>query len=65
MSDQFNWQIEEEPQEPTPLKSRKGWWDGVLVFWVVAIGIILSLLGSWFVSRERSREDKQYLVDTV
>jgi ABC-type glycerol-3-phosphate transport system substrate-binding protein len=65
MGNQFNWQIEEEAEEPPSRTARNRWLDGGVFFWVVAIVIIGSLLGSWFVTRERNRESKQDLVDTI
>ena len=65
MGNQFNWQIEEEAEEPAPKSGRKRWPGGGVFFWIVAIVVIGSVIGSWAVTRERGRESKQDLVDTI
>ncbi len=65
MSDQFNWQIEEDPHEPAPHSGRKGWKGIGLFFWLVTITAALALLGGWSVSRQRIREERQALIDST
>ena len=65
MGDQFNWQIEEEAEEPTPQTVRRRWPGGSVFFWIVAVAVIGALIGSWAVAQERSQENEQNLVDTI
>lgn len=65
MSNQFNWQVEEELQEPEPPKmAGKRWVRGILSL-VILVAVAGGLLGRWVVARERAEEEKGQLIDSV
>ncbi len=65
MGNQFNWKIEEEPEETGPLLRDRRRRLASIMFWAVALILIGALLGRWAMARERGRAEQAGLIDTV
>ena len=65
MSNQFNWQIEEEPEESVAKTARARWTAGSILFWMIAIIATISLLGGWAAARREKQKNSEELVETT
>ncbi len=62
MGNQFDWQFEEDPDELPAHKARRRWASGVVWFWIITIGLTISLVGVWITARDKKEEETQDLV---
>jgi ABC-type glycerol-3-phosphate transport system substrate-binding protein len=65
MGNQFNWQIEEEPEEPAVKTAYARRTAGTILFWVIAFIATVSLLGGWAAARWEKQKDSEELVETT
>ncbi len=65
MGNQFNWQIEEEPEESAAETARARWAAGSILFWMIAIVATVSLLGGWAAARWEKQKNSEELIGTT
>ncbi|MDX1417547.1 MAG: extracellular solute-binding protein [Candidatus Promineifilaceae bacterium] len=63
MGNQFDWQFEEDPDDPSLPKTRRRWTSGFVLFWIAAIVITAVSIGVWNRVRNEGERETQDLVE--